>query len=258
MWPRTILTDALELKYPLIQAGMAGGVTTPELVGAVSNAGGLGTLGAGYLSPEQIRDAIRKTRSLSNQAFAVNLFVPDTESASAAEVSAMTDYLHRYRRLLDFGESTIPRAYAESFENQLEVLVEERVPAFSFTFGVPMRQQISRLKARKILVMGTATTVREAMVLESYGVDVIVAQGSEAGGHRGTFLDEPVAGMIGTMALVPQIVDRVNVQWSQRVESWMGEVCWQASHWGLPESKWDPSFFRASRAERITSIKKRL
>ena len=162
MWPRTILTDALALKYPLIQAGMAGGVTTPELVAAVSSAGGLGTLGAGYLSPEQIRQEIRKIRSLTSQSFAVNLFVPEpklTSTGSSGDILPMMDYLQRYRHLLGSGEAALPKTFAESFENQLDVLIEEEVPAFSFTFGVPTREQMVRLKTHGILVMGTATTV---------------------------------------------------------------------------------------------------
>jgi nitronate monooxygenase len=211
MWPHTKVSETLGIQYPILQAGMAGGVTTPQLVAAVSNAGGLGTLGAGYMSPEQIRTAIREIRSLTKLPFAVNLFIPNEPFVSTETIEQMNQMLQTYRT--ELGIDSPPRIvpYAESFDEQIGVILEEKVPIFSFTFGIPDSRIMQELKANEILVSGTATTVREALMLEQSGADMIVAQGSEAGGHRGTFAAAFDHALIGTMALVPQIVDQVNV-----------------------------------------------
>ncbi|MGV3488800.1 MAG: NAD(P)H-dependent flavin oxidoreductase [Tuberibacillus sp.] len=212
MWTNNHLTKLLGIKYPIIQAGMAGGATTPELVAAVSNAGGLGTLGAGYLTPEAIREAIHRIRQLTNRPFAVNLMVVEHAEGDALQIENMKNVLKGFED--DLGEpltfnhmNTDP----QPFDEQLNVVIEEKVPMFSFTFGIPGRESIERLKANGTIIMGTATTVRESIALEAAGVDVIVAQGSEAGGHRGTFLVTNDKAMVGAMALVPQMVDRVHI-----------------------------------------------
>ena len=211
MWPNTKLTESLRIRYPVIQAGMAGGITTPELVAAVSNAGGLGTLGAGYMPPDQIRDAVRNIRAQTSQAFAVNLFIPQNVEQTQAEITSMMEYLIPYRKLLELEDGPFSEHRMEAFEDQVQVLVDEGVQVFSFTFGVPNIHMVQELKNRNITLIGTATTVREAEFLESRGIDLIVAQGHEAGGHRGTFLDRPGDAMVGSMALIPQIVDKVDV-----------------------------------------------
>lgn len=211
MWPNTKVSEILKIDYPIIQAGMAGGVTTPELVAAVSNAGGLGTLGAGYMTPEQIRDAIRQIRAKTDRPFGVNLFVPEPVSESSDKIAQMNQHLDRYRKQLGLNSLPEVTKYAESFEEQLAVVLEERVPVFSFTFGALSPNIIGQLKNQGIVVVGTATTVREAVALEQSGVDLIVAQGYEAGGHRGTFLGSWQESLIGLMALIPQMVDHVHV-----------------------------------------------
>jgi len=207
----TELTRILGIRYPILQAPMAGGPSTPELAAAVSNAGGLGSLGAGYLSPEQLRGAIRAIRERTDRPFGVNLFVPEQAEESEETIARMTQYLDRYRIELGIPPNPPIRQAAESFEEQVQVLLEERVPVFSFTFGIPPQEVIRSMKQRGIFVIGTATTVDEAVQAEEAGVDAIVAQGGEAGGHRGTFLKGASESMIGTMALVPQVVDQVSI-----------------------------------------------
>lgn len=207
----TELTRILGIRYPILQAPMAGGPSTPELAAAVSNAGGLGSLGAGYLSPEQLRGAIRAIRERTDRPFGVNLFVPEQAEESEETIARMTQYLDRYRSELGIPPNPSIQQAAESFEEQVQVLLEERVPVFSFTFGIPPQEVIRSMKQRGIFVIGTATTVDEAVQAEEAGVDAIVAQGGEAGGHRGTFLKEASESMIGTMALVPQVVDQVSI-----------------------------------------------
>ncbi|BCJ85062.1 NAD(P)H-dependent flavin oxidoreductase [Effusibacillus dendaii] len=211
MWRKTKIAEILGISYPIIQAGMAGGPTTPQLVAAVSEAGGLGTLGAGYMTPEQIRSAVREIRKLTDRPFAVNLFVDEPPVVLEEQLAKANQQLDRFRKELGIELGTRPSKYAESYPDQLAAVIEEKVPVFSFTFGIPSQEQMKRLQENGIVTVGTATTVREAVQLEQVGVDLIVGQGSEAGGHRGTFLAPVEHSLVGTLALVPQIVDAVQI-----------------------------------------------
>ncbi|MEM8532268.1 MAG: DUF561 domain-containing protein [Chloroflexota bacterium] len=211
MWYQTPFTDLAHITYPVIQAPMAGGATPPELVAVVSNGGGLGSLGAGYMSPQQIQGAIQSIRALTDRPFAVNIFIPEANAADSAQIAASHTLLQPYREALSIAAPPEAAVYTESFEEQMSIILAERVPIVSFTFGGLPSVWIERLKTIGTVIMGTATTVREAMALEQAGVDVVVAQGSEAGGHRGTFLGPAEEALIGTMALIPQIVDAVRV-----------------------------------------------
>lgn len=210
MWPVTRFTRQLQVRIPVVLGGMAGGPTTPRLVAAVSNAGGLGTLGAGYMTPDQIEETIREIRTLTDAPFAVNLFAPEQPSVSRQQLQAANNALCPIRDKFGLMEPVVQR-YAQPFDQQLDALLAARVPVFSFTFGIPPAHQLDRLKEAGIQLMGTATTVREAQQLQAAGVDMIVAQGAEAGGHRGTFLSPADGALVGTLALVPQVVDAVSV-----------------------------------------------
>jgi nitronate monooxygenase len=195
-WRSTTLTRALGLDLPIVQAPMAGGWTTTALVVAVSQAGGLGSIAGAMLSPDALREQIRAVRSATSKPFAVNLFAPlpapaERGLAEWADVSGVP---------VPTARPTAPR-----FADQLAVLVAERVPVLSFTFGAPDVTGVD------CFTIGTATTATEARVLVDSGVDAVVAQGYEAGGHRGTFVDPVGQSLIGTMALVPQILDTVSV-----------------------------------------------
>jgi nitronate monooxygenase len=208
---KTRATEALGIEHPVVQAPMAGGPTTPELVAAVSNAGGLGSLGAAYLPPEKIREQVREIRGLTEAPFAVNLFVPVPFEADPEKITHAQALLGPYRDELGIEAPKELPYFAESFDDQLEAVLEERVPVFSFTFGSLGPELLGRLKENGATVMGTATTVREGLRLEKDGVDMVVAQGSEAGAHRGTFLGDFADAMIGTVALVPQLADALSV-----------------------------------------------
>lgn len=211
MWSNHELSQRLHIKWPIIQAGMAGGTTTPELVAAVSQAGALGTLGAAYMNAEQIRTAIRAIRERTDNPFAVNLFIPEPFDANQEVAESVSRAMNEVRSQLNLPPDPEVARYMEPFEEQMAVVVEERVPVFSFTFGLLDQVWLRQLKEQGVTVIGTATTVREAVALERSGVDMLVAQGSEAGGHRGSFLPDAPSNRIGTIALVPQIVDRVNI-----------------------------------------------
>ncbi|MCL6593380.1 MAG: nitronate monooxygenase [Alicyclobacillus sp.] len=207
----TRLTQLLGVRYPIVLAGMAGGLTTPELVAAVSNAGGLGTLGAGYLSPDDLRKAIRQVKERTHQPFAVNLFVESETAAAEHDIVLMNKQLDTMRAYLGLPPSPKINTSVQSFADQVQVVLDEKVPVFSFTFGIPTQDVLAVMKQRGMVIIGTATTVNEAIALEKAGVDAVVAQGSEAGGHRGTFLTEVSRALIGTLALVPQVVDHVSI-----------------------------------------------
>jgi nitronate monooxygenase len=205
------LTRRLGIEHPIIQAPMAGGTTTPELVAAVTNAGGLGSIGGGYMAPDALAEAILQTRERTSGPFAVNLFIPQPFSEDADRIAQANARLDAFRRTLAIDRPAAPTRYAPPFDEQFEAAVAARVAVFSFTFGRLDTQRIQRLHEIGTVVIGTATTVAEAQALAADGVDMIVAQGSEAGGHRGTFLGSFEQAQIGTLALVPQVVDAVSV-----------------------------------------------
>lgn len=207
----TKLTKKLAIKFPIIQAPMAGGATTPELVAAVSNSGALGSLGAGYMAPKEIRDAIGKIRQLSNKPFSVNLFIPNQHSATPEQIKTASINIHQSCYELSLGVESIPLSYSMDFNERLNVILEEQIPIFSFTFGLLAPQWISKFQENNITLIGTATTLAEALMLEKSGVDAVVAQGCEAGGHRGTFLGPPEDALIGLMSLLPQLVDKLKI-----------------------------------------------
>jgi nitronate monooxygenase len=169
-------------------------------------------LGAGYMSPEKLLATIAEIRALTSRPFGVNLFVMAPGERSNAGVDTMRQALARYHAELGIAPPALPASLEENYAAQMEAVLSAGVAAFSFTFGVPSAQHIDALKAGGACVMGTATTVDEAVELERRGVDVVVAQGAEAGGHRGTFLGDGFENaMLGTMALVPQVADAVRL-----------------------------------------------
>lgn len=210
MWYQKEICELLKVKYPIIQAPMAGGVTTPELVAEVSNNGGLGMIGAGYMSSQQLREAISKVKAKTNMPFGVNLFVPERITISTEEVRKAAELLQSFKDDLKIKDDGIPVSFAQSYEEQLEVVLAEDVPVCSFTFGIPDDATVKNLKDRGKILIGSATTVEEAITNEKVSMDAVVVQGSEAGGHRGSFLDAD-SPLIGTMALVPQAVDAVKI-----------------------------------------------
>ncbi|WP_338448699.1 nitronate monooxygenase [Niallia oryzisoli] len=211
----TEVTKQLNIKYPIIQAPMAGGTTTSQLVAAVSNSGGLGMIGAGYLTPAQLREQMREVKQLTVNNFGVNLFVPTEFNVPQDKIDFANEKLKSIKHQLNIVEDSyhLPDAgkLNKTFYEHIDVLIEEKVPVCSFTFGVPSMEILSRLKKQNILLIGTATTVKEALEIQKVGMDMIVVQGSEAGGHRGNFIHEQHESMIGLMSLIPQVVDCVNI-----------------------------------------------
>jgi nitronate monooxygenase len=193
------------IQFPIIQAPMAGGLSAPELAAAVCNAGALGSLAAGYLTPDQIADEFRRFRALTNKPVAINLFAGGYESARVVDARPMLELLAGIHEEMGLPAPVLPAAAANPFPKQIETVLELRPEIFSFTFGIPSPEEMQRLKERGIFTMGTATTVDEARALEAAGADAVVAQGSEAGAHRGMFLRDFVESMVPIRQLVPAI-----------------------------------------------------
>jgi nitronate monooxygenase len=206
-----VLLKLLDIEHPIIQGPMGGGPSTPELVAAVSNAGGLGSLGAAYLTPDQITDAIRRIRALTSRPFNANLFAGGWNANPTYDAGPMLNMLAEVHEKLGLPAPVAPTPVPDPFPAQLEAVIDARVPIFSFTFGIPDRDAISRLKSLGIAILGTSTTVEEARHLEQAGVDAVVAQGAEAGAHRGTFLGSFESSMVPTLELVRATVSVVSV-----------------------------------------------
>jgi nitronate monooxygenase len=196
------LLKRLNIQHPVIQGPLGGGPSTPELVAAVSNAGGLGSLGAAYLTPDQIMDAVRRIKSLTDQPFQVNLFAGGWDANAQADFRPMMDLLAEIHDVLGIPPPAPPLPRPDPFPEQFEAVLDAQVPIFSFTFGIPNPDAMARLKQRRILILGTATTVAEARLLAEAGVDAIVAQGAESGAHRGTFAGPFESCMVPTFELV--------------------------------------------------------
>lgn len=184
---------------------MAGGLSTPELAAAVCNSGALGSLGAGYLTPDQIRDEFRRFRTLSDRPIAINLFAGGYESSRDVDARPMLGLLAKLHEEMGLPAPILPVVAPNPFPKQLEVVLELWPEVFSFTFGIPSPDEMKRLKEGGTFTMGTATTVDEARALEAAGADAIVAQGSEAGAHRGSFLRDFDESMVPIRELVPAI-----------------------------------------------------
>lgn len=201
-WPSNELTKLLHLDFPIIQSPMAG-CSTPELVTSICYAGGLGSLGAGYMPPEEIRRAIQYIRMKTRKRFNLNLFCYQPKEKAEEALPAQLA-LNEYRKKMGLPVKLDVPPLQFTFDDQIEVVIEERVPVFSFSYGLPKKEYIEALKAHGTIIIGTATNVLEVQELEKQGVDAIVLQGAEAGGHRGTFLGDPADSLIGLMTFIPQ------------------------------------------------------
>ena len=213
-WNKTRISSGLGIEYPIIQ-GPLGGLSTQRLTATVSNFGGLGSFGAHGLSPSAIKDVIAEIRALTAKPFAINLWVSmEDEGARTSSSDAFARCLAPlagHIRALGGALPTYKRYTPIKFEDQVRVVLDAKVPAFSFIYGIPPKEILDECRAQGILTIGAATTPDEAIVLEQAGVDVIAASGFEAGGHRGSFLRAADESLTGTFSLVPQVADAVSV-----------------------------------------------
>jgi nitronate monooxygenase len=205
------LTKTLRLKYPIVQAPMLG-VTTPEMVAAISDLGGLGSLPVGGLPPEKTIELIKQTKSLTQSPFAVNLFAnPLPEKPGKETFEGMQDLIEKISidNAFNYERLAFDSLKYHSYLDQIDCLLSERIPIVSFTFGTLDSNSIKAFKQQGTVLIGTATCLKEAEILAEIGIDIITAQGIEAAGHRGTFLDNQPLPMIGSMSLIPQLANKI-------------------------------------------------
>ena len=206
------LPFSLGTTLPIIQAPMAG-VQGSALAAAVCNAGGLGSLPCAMLSPQQLRDELTQLRQLTDMPFNVNFFCHTPPAPDAAREARWRSALAPYYAEYGIDPSSIAAGPGRNpFNEETAALVEAFRPAVvSFHFGLPHTDLLQRVKAWGAKVLSSATTVEEALWLQEHGADAIIAQGLEAGGHRGMFLSDNITTQVGTFALLPQIVQAVNL-----------------------------------------------
>jgi nitronate monooxygenase len=214
-WRDTPLARRLGLSAPIVQGPFGSGLSAVDLVVAVSEAGGLGSFGVHHLDGDAILDVAGAIRARTRRPFALNLWIPfeDSEAPQLSDdaferaVGALTPYFVE----LGVPLPTRPARFTPAYGEQIAAVLEARPLVFSFVFGIPESGVLARCRELGILTFGTATTVDEAIAMESAGVDVVVASGFEAGGHRISFLRPAHESLIGTLALIPQVVDAVRI-----------------------------------------------
>ena len=217
---RTRLCDLLGLDYPILQSGM-GAIAGPDLAATVSNAGGLGILAGFLLTADQLREAIRAIRRQTDKPFGVNLLLPPEvrppmQSADLSDqvVQTVQTILNSFRSHLGLPpKSERPAQLPDLIPESFQVILEEHVPVFSVGLGNPGAEMVEACHRHGMKIIAMVTTVEDARAVEAIGLDAIVAQGAEAGGHRSHF-NKPAAGeigTIGTVALVPEVVDAVRM-----------------------------------------------
>ena len=210
-WANTRISELLDIPYPIIQAPMAG-ASTPKMVAAASNAGVLGSHGCTGLSIDALQAAVGEMRSQTNRSINLNFFVhkdaTQDEAANARSVERLKAWYDKY----DAGDPPVPSdPYPKFDQSYCDLLITLSPKVVSFHFGLPAPDLVHQIKDAGIVVISSATSAAEARWLEEHGADAIIAQGYEAGGHSGWFLDRGASQVAGTMALVPRIVDTVDV-----------------------------------------------
>lgn len=211
-WRRNRFTELLGLEWPIV-LGPFGGASSSTLTAAVSNAGCLGSYGLYGYEPERIHEVVDELRDLTARPFALNLWLPGDEAPLpddehfARQVAVLQPFFDR----LGLTPPARPARFLPDFDEQFEGVLAAAPAVLSVVYGVPSEDVVRRCHARNIVVVGTATTVAEAIALEAGGVDAVVATGFEAGGHRVSFLKPAEDSLVGTLSLVPRVVDRVSV-----------------------------------------------
>lgn len=215
MWYNTKASDLLGIQYPILQGPFGGNLSTPELTAAVSNAGGLGGYGAYTMNPQEIYEADKQIKALTDKPYNLNLWVSDSDM----DPNGITDEEYEKAKALFkpyFDEAGIPlpekpASFQSRFENQLQVVLDIRPKVFSFMFGTLSPDVLEQCKRLGIVTVGAATTLDEAIFLENAGVDMIIASGFEAGGHRPSFLASAESSITGTFVLLQLIRENVKV-----------------------------------------------
>src|SRR3984885_11708992 len=213
MWYNTKASEILGIQYPILQGPFGGNLSSVELVSTVSNAGGLGGYGAYTLTPQEIIEVDKQIQAATNKPYNINLWVSDTDAVdgtvSDEQFKQAQQLFKPYFDELGIALPEKPAPFKSRFENQVEVILHQKPPVFSFMFGAPSADILEQCRRLGIVTAGAATTLDEAIVLESAGVDMIIASGFEAGGHRPSFLAPAESSVTGTFVLLQLIKEKV-------------------------------------------------
>ena len=215
MWYRTKATELLGIDYPIMQGPFGGNLSSVELVSTVSNAGGLGGYGGYTLTPQEIVEVDQQIKEATSKPYNINLWVSDTDtvdgSVSDEQFKQAQALFKPYFDELGIGLPEKPAPFKSRFENQVEVILHQRPPVFSFVFGIPAADILEQCHRSGIVTIGAATTPDEAIALESAGVGMVIASGFEAGGHRPSFLASSESSTTGTFVLLQLIREKVKI-----------------------------------------------
>ncbi|MEJ5052758.1 NAD(P)H-dependent flavin oxidoreductase [Sphingobacterium sp. MYb382] len=213
MWNTTAATKILGIDYPILQGPFGGGLSTVELTTAVSKWGGLGGFGAYTLTPAEIYQVHQQICSNTDKPYNLNLWVSDTDSIGTVDDALFEGVKEAYRPYFEqLGLEMPPKpSFKSHFENQLQAVLDIKPKVFSFMFGLLSEAIVEECHRKGMVLIGTATSVDEAVALEHVGVDLIVASGFEAGGHRPSFLEKAEHSLVGTFALVQLIREKVKI-----------------------------------------------
>lgn len=215
MWYNNKVTEMLGIKYPIMQGPFGGGLSTPKLAATVSNMGGLGGYGAYTMSPQDIYDIDKQIKALTNNPYNINLWVSDTDAINGTVSNEVYEHTkQRFKPYFDKAGVEMPdkpAPFKSRFENQLQAILDIKPKVFSFMFGLLPEDVMEQCRKRGIKLVGAATTLDEAVALNNTGVDMIIASGFEAGGHRPSFLAPAEQSTTGTFVLIQLIKEKVNV-----------------------------------------------
>jgi len=213
MWNHTRITDLLGIDYPIMQGPFGGNLSSVELTATVSNAGGLGGYGAYTMSPQEIFDVDKQIKAATNKPYNINLWVSDHDIPQGGLTDdKFAQTIEQYKPYFDEFGIPLPQKpapFQSRFENQLDVILDIRPKVFSFMFGVPSADVLEECRKKGIVTVGAATTLDEAIFLESAGVDMIIASGFEAGGHRPSFLASAESSITGTFVLLQLMKEKI-------------------------------------------------
>jgi nitronate monooxygenase len=215
MWYKTKAAEILGIQYPILQGPFGGGLSSVELVAAVSNLGGMGGYGAYTMSAQDIYEIDKKIKAATDKPYNLNLWVSDNDAATATVSDEVYDQVKaQFKPYFDEAGIELPSkppAFKSRFEEQIQVVLDIRPKVFSFMFGIPSADMMEACRRRSIKMIGAATTLDEAIALENAGVDMIIASGFEAGGHRPSFLAPAEQSITGSFVLLQLIKEKVNL-----------------------------------------------
>jgi len=215
MWNKTPATELLKIKYPIIQGPFGGSFSSAKLVSTVSNLGGMGSFGLNSYSSEDIERINREIKNLTEKPYALNLWVPlkddPADNYNNKDFEALRKIFNPYFEEMQIPLPEMLNSQKQDFELQVESVLRAKPPVASFIYGIPTEEIILEFKKRGVITMATATSLEEATKIEEAGIELVITSGSEAGGHRASFLKPAEKSLISTRLLVHQIVDKIRI-----------------------------------------------